>query len=635
MTTFCDRLSARTCLALIRRRTRRVRVLDPLSHSPLARLQRALLGSFGCTVEQAVFFAGHLTMPDGESVYLAARREASRIGLEAARAVVAASPLLRDVESQSGADRVALPLARRWNAAVEVVVMRALIARALEGRHSAEILLARPPLASDAQIAGIAPGIRVVFYSGRLGLGHRLQLAAEVLREFVRASMQREAPAALAAVNAFADGRPSVLMPAEDDTNGDPSYRRQPHWLPIRQRQEFASFITGSDTSTSAASDEDVMVLSLASTYHLARTAPRSDARTRLARAARRCAWRGLFSPGLTTALAHAATARLVARADVLAGLCAALRVRSFVCSDPYRHDADALQLCAREAGVTTFVFQYSHLAISNVIMATTADVMFGFSDWYAELWDYRGLRPARFVPGGYPFDDAFPLVRDRAARHRRQLADAGASFVIAYFDENVGPPSYGFIALEELQADLEMLAALVVADPTAGVVFKSQFMRNAPSARMAGHATFAAALATGRMLDLFAGQHRNTVLPCEAALTADVVVGHGVGGTAIVEAALAGRRGVLVTDARIRTKHDELYRKMFVTSPSVAGALAAIAAFRRGDPRYAALGDWSPQLATVDPFRDGRASHRLLDAVARATLYTRDEMPAVHRRAV
>jgi hypothetical protein len=634
MITFCDRLSLRTCAALIRRRAKRVCVLDPLPTGPMARVQRSLLAAAGCAVEQPVFFAGHLRLPDGESVYVTARRAGSKASLDAARHAVASSPVLRDIEAAHGADRVALPLARRWNATVERAVMQVLIARVLRGTETAELLIARTVLATDRHIAGVAADLPIVFYGARVGVLPRLHLAAEVLRESLWRFTQRETRSALAAVAAFAAGRPGVLMLAEDEPNGDPTYRRQPHWLPVCQRQEFASFIMGSATATFAGEGNDVTALSLAAGYHLARTVARTAVRKRLTRAARRCAWRALISRQLSPALAHAATARLLFRADVLAGLCDALRIRSFVCSDPYRHDSDALQLCARDAGVATFVFQYSHLGMGNVIMATSADVMIGFSDWYADVWDYHGIRPSRFLAAGYPYDHTFALVRDRAAQHRRQLADAGAQFVIVYFDENVGPATYGFIALEELQAELELLAALVIADPTVGVVFKSQFMKNAPSVRMAGNPTFAAALATGRMLDLFAGRHRNVVLPCEAALTGDVVIGHGVGGTAVIEAALAGRRGILVSDDRMRTKHDELYRGLLVTYPSFAGVLEAISAFRRGEPGFAALGDWSPRLGVIDPFRDGHASMRLLDAVRRATLRSEDDLSAVQRRA-
>jgi hypothetical protein len=621
MITYCDRLSLQSCLSLVRRRARTVRVLDPLS-SAQARLLRRALAWTGCTVEQAEFFAGHLRMPDGESVYAAARRTASGVSLEAGRAVVALSLLLRGVEEQIGADRVAIPLARRWNAGVEHTVMQVLIARALRGKdQSAELLIARPALAMDRQIAEVAQNLRVRLYGGRFGLLQRLAVVAEVLRENVRRLTSREKPAALAVVSTFADGRPGVLMIKEEDVGQDPSYRRQPHWLPIGERQKFASFIVDNDGVTGVAANQDAMVLSLAATYAVARTVARSEARTHLARAARRCTWRALFSPALTVSLAHGAAARLLSRADVFAGLCDALGIRSFVCCDPYKHDADAVQAGAGGAGVTTVVFQYSHLAMGNVVMATTADLMLGFSDWYAATWDYKGVRPGRFVAAGYPFDHAFALVRDRAARHRQKLADAGARFVIAYFDENVGPPVYGFIAVEELQAELETLAALVLADPTIGIVFKSQFMKNTPSARMGGNQTFQAALATGRMIDLFAGQHRNCVLPCEAALTADMVIGHPIGGTAVVEAALAGRRGILVSDGRTRTGHDELYRNTGITCPSFGDALNAIAAFRRRDPAFATLGDWSSKLAVVDPFRDGGASRRLLDVVSGATL--------------
>jgi hypothetical protein len=147
-------------------------------------------------------------------------------------------------------------------------------------------------------------------------------------------------------------------------------------------------------------------------------------------------------------------------------------------------------------------------------------------------------------------------------------------------------------------------------------VVFKSQFRKRSPTVRLASDPLLDAAIATGRMIDLCEGSHRNIVLPAEAALASDMAISHVIGGTAAVESALAGTRCVLINFNGLKTANDELYARGFVVFDSIENALGAIEKFRAGDARYAALGDWSAFLHELDPFRDGRAAERLRETL-------------------
>ena len=77
---------------------------------------------------------------------------------------------------------------------------------------------------------------------------------------------------------------------------------------------------------------------------------------------------------------------------------------------------------------------------------------------------------------------------------------------------------------------------------PDIGLVVKSQFRRNSPSALYPHCAELKAAMATGRYLELVNGSQRNIVFPAEAAMISDMVIGHLIGGTAPLEAGTARR---------------------------------------------------------------------------------------------
>src|SRR5687768_965752 len=122
----------RAALALLRLRLRRVRsrvgVLDPLRGAPLA---RALLAAAGLRVGEARFFAGHLRTPDGEAVYVSARRETTRLAFEAADKLIAESDALAEANRAAGRGTVRVFLARVLWRDIEPDVVRVLAARAL------------------------------------------------------------------------------------------------------------------------------------------------------------------------------------------------------------------------------------------------------------------------------------------------------------------------------------------------------------------------------------------------------------------------------------------------------------------------------------------------------------------------
>jgi hypothetical protein len=263
--------------------------------------------------------------------------------------------------------------------------------------------------------------------------------------------------------------------------------------------------------------------------------------------------------------------------------------------------------------------FQYSNLAYPNVILAATSDQMLLFSDRYARMWSTGGIGPQRFTAIGYPFDAAFARVRSRAAALRSRLESAGARFVISYFDENVGPHKYGFIEPAEFDDEIRALAQHVLDDPALAVIFKSQFRKRSPTVRLAADPVLAAAVRTGRMIDLYTGYHRNIVLPAEAALASDMALSQIIGATAALESALAGVRCVLVNFNGVRTANDELYARGQIVFDSFAGAMDAIDSYRAGDERYRALGDWNPFLHELDPFRDGQSAARVREVLEAA----------------
>jgi hypothetical protein len=114
------------------------------------------------------------------------------------------------------------------------------------------------------------------------------------------------------------------------------------------------------------------------------------------------------------------------------------------------------------------------------------------------------------------------------------------------------------------------------------------------------------------RYVEISHGSHRNTVFPAEAALAADIAIGHVFGATASLEAARAGRRSLMLNEHGFKGVHDHVYERAEIVFSSLGDALEAVRRYRAGDPAHAELGDWTPILDYFDPFRDGDSGRRM-----------------------
>jgi hypothetical protein len=119
-------------------------------------------------------------------------------------------------------------------------------------------------------------------------------------------------------------------------------------------------------------------------------------------------------------------------------------------------------------------------------------------------------------------------------------------------------------------------------------------------------------AVATGRCLALVRETGTEPkVRPYEAALAADLAVGYPIN-TAVVEAVLAGVPGVHIdlTHEPGHPFYESGYEQ--VVFDDLDRAMQAIRRWGDNDPEAAGLGDNSAVIDGIDPFRDGKAAHRV-----------------------
>ncbi len=266
-----------------------------------------------------------------------------------------------------------------------------------------------------------------------------------------------------------------------------------------------------------------------------------------------------------------------------------------------------------------SFSYQYS---ISNILTPTYVlsageDVQFVFSSEFERLWRKIDAPVNRYVHTGYIYDGVIEMLArsPRVKRIRRQLEDNGVLFVICFLDENSADRWGGAVSNLQAAEDYRYLLQWLLVDPALGIVIKPKKSSNLFQRIASVSSLVEQAKQTGRCVFLTSDNDNvvgSTIFPAEAALAADVCVGKLIGGTAALEACLAGVPTVLIDTQGI-------YRHPFfkwghgnVVYDNWEALRGALEQYRNKSNLTSLFGDWSLGLPALDPFQDGLAGLRM-----------------------
>jgi len=279
-----------------------------------------------------------------------------------------------------------------------------------------------------------------------------------------------------------------------------------------------------------------------------------------------------------------------------------------------YRFDGAhcAIADAIKSVGGIMTVYQRACQPDASPEVGIYSDVAFGYAPMDADVDRRSGSMVQYHVAVGYFGDHRFPLLKAQATEVRRQLESHGARFVIAFFDENSASDERWQTGHRFQSENYEFLLEKMLADPSLGLVLKPKVPVSLKKRLGRVADLLDQALATGRCFLYQEGTIQGTYPPAAAAMAADIAVhGHLCAATAALEAALAGTPTLLLD--REGWHVSDMYglgvgRVVFKSWPELWEALCAT----RTHGIHAGIGDWSPMLDKLDPFRDGRAAERL-----------------------
>lgn len=280
-----------------------------------------------------------------------------------------------------------------------------------------------------------------------------------------------------------------------------------------------------------------------------------------------------------------------------------------FKYSEEHMAIADAIKNCG---GVAT-IYQRAFEEFGSVECMVDTDIVFGFSPWHAKVEAQAHSRVKYHVAVGYVGDHRFELVKETASQLRVKLKAAGATKILAYFDENSIDDERWYYGHGPTRSNYEFLLKRVLEDKQFALVLKPKIpstlrKRLGPVANL-----LAKAVETGRCYIFEAGNMHGSFSPAVAALSADIAVhGHLFAATAAVESALAGVPTLIMDKEGWRDSLLYRLNKGRVVFQDWPRLWEACEAYWHNPQSAADLGDWSAIKHEIDPFQDGKARERM-----------------------
>lgn len=271
---------------------------------------------------------------------------------------------------------------------------------------------------------------------------------------------------------------------------------------------------------------------------------------------------------------------------------------------------ADALQ----SIGGIVALYQRAIEIFPSPESAAATDVMFGYSKLHVDMERQSGSVIPYHVTVGYLGDFRFLLLQNKARELRAKLLTADARYIICFLDENSADDARWYAGHDFMRESYSFLLERVLKEPWLGLLLKPKTPSTLRRRLGPVAALLDQAVATGRCLLLGGGElHVHGTTPVALpALASDVVIQEHFGGSAAIEAALAGARVLLFDREGYPPTVLAQLKKGEVIFTSREDIWKAVCEDYAGKGKLPGFGDWTAVLPLLDPFRDGRAAERM-----------------------
>ncbi len=211
------------------------------------------------------------------------------------------------------------------------------------------------------------------------------------------------------------------------------------------------------------------------------------------------------------------------------------------------------------------------------------------------------------FVIAGYP--NCIVRKDENISNFRsdfsQKLKSKGIGFIIALFDNMYGPDIH--FSKKGMIEFYQSILQWILDDPTVGLIIKSKkpfVINNLPEI----HSLLNRALKTDRCIRR---ENEFGRFPSEASFGADMAIGCGIS-SALIEAVIGGCRGIHcdMTNLKSHEFYKWGYEKLIFDN--LDRMIESLKKYKENPQNNSELGNWSPYLNKLDPFRDGKGGERM-----------------------
>ncbi len=286
-------------------------------------------------------------------------------------------------------------------------------------------------------------------------------------------------------------------------------------------------------------------------------------------------------------------------------------RARIHVSTTDHFPESEALHAAMEDVGGVSVSIQRSIEHDARIFRRTAVDVHFAFAGQSALTERLSGSTVRQFIVSGYPFDAAFPAVREEGGWIRKRLRESGARQILCFLDENEGVVPRRLGGGRRFRNDYRFLCDRLEEEPTLGLILKPKRPGTLRERLGPIWGRVERALESGRCVLLEGQGVDERFLPSVAASAADLSINLLNGGTAGLESVLAGTRCLLLARGG---EEAGIFRELpqgSVLFDSWERLWEAVRAFR-DNPDHPAIGRWDPILDRLVLLRDGRSAERI-----------------------
>ena len=636
---FIDHLSLRSYLKLLKYLYKnnllgidnKIFILDPIKVGIRTRTILFFSDLFKIHIEVADFFCGDYRDSFGESLWSSSKRILNNVAFNSANSLIKKSLGLKKLNSIWGSNTILLHITKKIFSKAwfneELTVNKILLVEAISKRNNSEtntLLIRKSNLVDHSQLQNITKDIHIEMYEE--SISHISQVRFGVILLAIRFIQKKIHFKVLnifhrkSKIDHTKESMTNIMVLQSDLLSCDRSFRTQPHWIFDDEEMDYQTFILGSANFENK-TESEIEILSrkninLVSEYDLYLAKPKKKANTSNLLNSLLICLRLSFFGNREEIESSFHIFRLLLTANLLNVFFQEKNITLGLIFEGFQIEADAMNLLRTMTKNKTISIQYSNMSETTPVMMTTSDLFLSFSDAFHSRWTNEFIKIEKMRSIGYVFDSSFKLLEERAERLRAKLNNIGVENIICYFDESVQDSKYGVISEQEYFSDLDRLSQLILDNPTLALILKPQFSFNSSAVRNYSSKLFNQARQTGRLIELHSGSHRNIIFPAEAALASDVAIGHAIGGTASLEAALVGCRSILINSNEIEGENIESYKIAKILYPSIEEAITACLKFFGNGKEDSNFGTWSKIIQDYDPFIDGMSSMRLKDHI-------------------